>query len=89
VLRVFSAKPVSVALAWRIPTSRSGKEGSSKYVGRSWSHSAVVYGNPAYAQLLVLSGPEGVPVTCQIVVDGRVSDDRSTTTPYGSTMCQG
>jgi hypothetical protein len=88
-LSVTADQPVATAVGWWIPTTPGARKGSAKYVGASWSHSAVVYGEPDYARLLVIAGIEGLPITCTISVDGKVVDRRTTQHAYGKAMCQG
>lgn len=71
-----------------IPTS------VDKYVGKvdagtSWRLSTTVYGRPDYARVFIQAGARGYPVTCTVIVDGQVTDQRSTAGPWGQSMCQG
>ena len=72
-----------------VPTSRTDSYGTAKNVGTSWSLTTGAYGPPDYAQVFVQAGPSGDPVTCTITVDGKVTERRSTSGPYGQLLCQG
>jgi hypothetical protein len=73
----------------QVPTSDSHKSRVYQGVGTSWSVQTRVYGKPDYARVFLQAGPSGAAITCVITVDGRVTERRSTSGPYGATMCQG
>ena len=60
-----------------------------KNAGLSWSLNSTVYGSPDYAQVFLQSGARGYPITCTIIVDGHITEQRSTEGPYGQMVCQG
>ncbi|MET0767806.1 MAG: hypothetical protein ABWY50_09195 [Aeromicrobium sp.] len=88
VLRMTSAAPIGV-VGYVVPTSVDRSSGTAEGVGTSWSLSTTAYGDPDYAQLFAQAGPRGVPITCTITIDGRVTERRSTDGPYGQLFCQG
>lgn len=83
-----SSAPIG-GVGYIVPTSLNDYYGIAKDVGRSWSLSTVVYGDPDYAQAFSQASARGNPITCTITVDGRVTDRRSTEGPYGQMFCQG
>lgn len=87
-LRVTSQAPIGT-VGYVMPTSLKESSGVVKNAGTSWSISSTVYGNPDYAQIFVQAGARGFPITCTIVVDGAVTEQRSTEGPYGQMVCQG
>lgn len=87
-LHVSSEQPIGT-VGYIMPTSLRESSGIVKNVGRSWSLTSTVYGDPDYAQVFVQAGYRGFPITCTITVDGHVTDRRSTEGPYGEMICQG
>lgn len=87
-LQVFSSQPIGV-VGYQVPTSLDKPSGTVNGVGTSWSLRTVAYGRPDYARLFFRAGPSGTPITCVITINGRVTERRSTSGPYGATMCQG
>lgn len=87
-LQLTSAVPIS-GVGYVIPTSLKDFYGVAEDIGKSWSLTTTVYGNPDYAQLFAQAGARGFPVTCTITVDGKVTERRSTAGPYGQLFCQG
>ncbi|MCX6400792.1 MAG: hypothetical protein NTX33_12805 [Propionibacteriales bacterium] len=76
-------------VAYVIPTSTNHSQGSHVESGRTWSLTTTVYGNPDYAVVYLQAGAGGQPETCEITVDGRVTERRSTDGPYSTMWCQG
>ena len=87
-LSVTSSDPIGV-IGYTIPTSKERPSGVVRGVGRSWSLSTRVYGRPDHAQMFLQAGPASVSMTCTITVDGKVTEQRTTTGPYGQLFCQG
>lgn len=87
-LSVRSSDPIGV-VGYNIPTSRDRPSGVVRGVGRSWSLSTRVYGRPDYAQMFLQAGPASVSMTCTITVDGKVTEQRTSSGPYGQLFCQG
>jgi hypothetical protein len=88
VLRVTSSAPIGT-VGYLVPTSPDKNYGVVKNVGRSWILRTYGYGKPDYARIFVQAGPTGAVITCTVEAKGRVTDQRSTSGPYGRTMCQG
>jgi hypothetical protein len=76
-------------VGYLIPTSLDKADGVAKHVGTSWGLQTIVYGRPDYARIFLQAGASGVPISCTISVDGRVTEHRATSGPYGQLMCQG
>jgi hypothetical protein len=76
-------------VAWRIPLAKGARSGTEKSPGTSFSHAAVSYGQPDYAQLYTFVGPDGSHVWCTVTVDGRVTDHQEARGPWGEVFCQG
>ncbi len=87
-LTATSTEPIGV-VGYFIPTSRDRSGGTAQGVGRSWSLTTRVYGSPDYAQMFLQAGPSGAAITCTITVDGKVTERRSSSGPYGQLFCQG
>ena len=87
-LRATSEAPIGT-VGYIAPTSLRNSSGIVKNVKTSWSITTTVYGDPDYAQVFLQSGARGYPITCTIIVDGRVTEQRSTEGPYGQMVCQG
>lgn len=88
VLTMTSAEPIAY-VGYVVPTSLDHQTGTVRNPGTSWSLSTVGYGPPDHAQLFSLAGPTGVPVTCTITVNGKVTETRTTSGPYDQLFCQG
>ena len=71
-----------------IPTSVDDYAGKVT-AGTTWSLTTTAYGRPDYARVFIQAGARGYPVTCTVIVDGKVTDRRSTAGPWGQSMCQG
>jgi hypothetical protein len=83
-----SASPIAY-VGYIVPTSLDHATGTVRNPGTSWSLTTIGYGPPDYAQLFSLAGPTGVPVTCTITVNGKVTEQRTTSGPYDQLFCQG
>ena len=84
----FNEAPIGT-VGYVMPTSLRHSSGTVKNVGLSWSLNSTVYGSPDYAQIYVQAGARGFPITCTVIVDGKVTERRSTEGPYGQMVCQG
>jgi hypothetical protein len=76
-------------VGWVIPTTSGKTSGVDKNVGSHWRHATRVYGDPDYAQIWLQAGFPGTPITCEIWVDGKLREKKSTEGPYGQLLCQG
>lgn len=87
-LLAHSARPIGT-VGYIVPTSVEAYSGIKKHVGRSWRLRTTVYGSPDYAQIYLQAGWPGYPITCEIWVDGKLREKKSTEGPYGQLLCQG
>ncbi len=87
-LRMTSSAPIPY-VGYVVPTSLNDSSGADKNPGTNWSRRMIGYGKPDYAQLFSISGPAGIPITCTITVNGKVTEKRTTTGPYDQMFCQG
>lgn len=87
-LSLTSPGPIAY-VGYIVPTSLDNSTGTVKDLGTSWSMTTVGFGPPDYAQMFSLAGPTGVPITCTITVDGKVTERRTTSGPYDQLFCQG
>ena len=87
-LSMTSAAPIAY-VGYVVPTSLDHPTGTVTDPGTSWSLTTIGYGPPDHAQLFSIAGPTGVPVTCTITVNGKVTERRTTTGPYDQMFCQG
>lgn len=86
-VRLFSSGPVG-HVVYIIPTSKNDR-GSTVVTASSWSMSTTVYGPPDYAAVFGQGAHDGRTVTCEITVDGKVTERRTTKGPYGAMWCVG
>jgi hypothetical protein len=85
---ISSHSPVLV-LGYLIPTGLGATYGSVKGHPRSWSMSERAIGRGYLAAIFVQAGKNAAPVTCRIVIDGKVTDTESTAGSYGRAICLG
>jgi hypothetical protein len=86
VLRATSSRPIG-GVGYLVPTSSDHAYGKALKLGTSWSLQTVATGKPYYAALFVQSDGTGTPITCTIVLDGRVASRLTTSGPYGRQVC--
>ena len=84
-----STKGTLGQIAWIIPTSADKSQGNAVIRGGSWSLTTTVYGNPDYAVAFAQQSSEDNPVNCRMTIDGRQTENRSTTGIYTAMWCQG
>lgn len=88
-LLVTSKAPIGT-VGYYIPYSPDKQSGTLLNVGPRWSLRTVSYGSPDYARLYLRQGARpDAPITCKILVDGRVVYQKSTDGPYSLLICQG
>lgn len=87
-IRLSSPNPIGWT-GYIIPSSTKNPKGSAVVQGNTWSLTTTVYGPPDYGVVFIQAGADGRPATCEITVDGRVTERRSTRGPYGTLWCQG
>jgi hypothetical protein len=72
-----------------VPTGLGSAYDTVKPRGRHWSMTEKALGKGYLAALFIQSGKAGVPVTCTVVVDGRVTNTETTSGSYGRSVCLG
>ena len=88
VVEVTSAAPTPI-LGWLVPTGLSNSYGSERnYVG-TFSLSQRALGGGYLAAVFIQAGKLGIPVTCRVIVDGRVTNEETTSGAYGRNVCLG
>ena len=88
-VRLTAAGPVLGSVAYVIPTSPDHETGNTFVQGRTWTLTTTVYGNPKYAAVFGQGDYRGRAATCEITVDGKLTERRSTKGPYGAMWCVG
>lgn len=89
-ISVSSPRPTALRLAyWMFGPHGPRKGGVQWGVRTSWSVSGIGYGSPSNAGILVQTGPDGVPLTCAVRIDGHVAAHKTTKGPYGTVGCVG
>ena len=88
-IRLRAAGPVLGSVAYVIPTSPDHETGNTFVQGPTWTLTTTVYGNPKYAAVFGQGDYRGRAATCEITVDGRLTERRSTKGPYGAMWCVG
>lgn len=86
VAHVESSKPIGI-IGYLSPTSPDLTYGTAKNVGKSWTVSTTVAGQPKYAIIWIYGAKDGASVTCSITIDGKVADRETTKGPYGRQIC--
>jgi hypothetical protein len=88
VIQVDSAAPVPV-LGWLVPTGLSNTYGTRDNGSGHFSLSQQALGKGYLAAIFIQAGKLGLPVTCRVIVDGKVTNQETTSGPYGRTVCLG
>jgi hypothetical protein len=82
-----AAGPMAV-VGYLVPTGLGATYGAVK--NRStWSLTEQALGRGYLAAIFVQSGKSGVAITCQVVVDGKVTNTETTSGSYGRAICLG
>lgn len=88
VIETNSAEPVPV-VGWLIPTGLSNTFGTDKNPSGHFSLSQRALGKGYLAAVFIQAGRTGAPVTCRVIVDGKVTASETTSGAYGRTICLG
>lgn len=76
-------------LGWLVPTGLGNTYGTQHNANGTWTLSQRAIGKGYLAAVFLQAGRAGVPVTCRVIVDGRVTDSETTSGSYGRTVCLG
>jgi hypothetical protein len=82
-----AAGPMAV-VGYLVPTGLGAAYGAVKN-RTTWSLTQQALGRGYLAAIFVQTGKSGVPITCQIVVDGKVTNTETTSGQYGRAICLG
>jgi hypothetical protein len=75
-------------VGYLVPTGLGATYGSVKDRS-SWTLTQQAIGPGYLAAIFVQTGKTGVPITCQIVIDGKVTSTETTSGAYGRALCLG
>lgn len=88
VVQATSAQPIPI-VGWLVPTGMSNTYGSRRDVGVHFALTQRALGPGYLAAVFIQAGKAGVPVTCTVLVDGKVTNTATTSGAYGRTVCLG
>jgi hypothetical protein len=83
-----SAGPMPV-VGYLVPTGMGSAYGSVGGHRSPWSLHEQALGSGYLAALFIQAGRDGLPVTCTVTVDGKVTSSESTSGGYGRAVCLG
>jgi len=76
-------------VGYLVPTGLGSAYDTIKPRGSHWSMSEKALGKGYLAAIFIQSGKTGVPVTCTVLVDGKVTNTETTAGSYGRSVCLG
>lgn len=76
-------------LGYLVPTGMGAAFGSLNGQRAPWSVHQQALGKGYLAAIFIQSDRSGVPITCTVTVDGKVTSTQTTTGPYGRAVCLG
>jgi hypothetical protein len=88
VISAHSAAPITL-VGYLVPTGLGPTYGVLKRHPHSWSISEQALGRGYLAAIFIQAGRDGVPITCSISVDGKVTNSQTTSGGYGRAICLG
>jgi hypothetical protein len=88
ILTVRSAGSVPI-LGYLVPTGLRSAYGTVKHPPSHWSLQEQAVGPGYLAAVFIQAGPLGIPVTCTVTVDGKVTNSETTSGQYGGAVCLG
>lgn len=88
VISASSRGPMTV-VGYLVPTGLGSSYGVVKGHPRSWSISEQALGRGYLAAIFLQTGRDGVPITCTVTVDGKVTNTETTSGGYGRAVCLG
>ncbi len=83
-----SRQPIAL-VGFLVPTGFGPSYGTVKPHSTRWSVSEQAIGPGYLAAIFVQAGRDGTPITCQVSVDGTVTDTETTAGGYGRAICLG
>lgn len=88
VVEVYSSAPVG-EVGYFVPTGTTHTYGTARPAGDRWQISQQALGSGYLAAVFVQAGGGGTPITCRVIVDGKVTSHSTTSGAYGRTVCLG
>lgn len=88
VISASSRRPMAV-VGYLVPTGLGSTYGMVKAHRRSWSIAEQALGRGYLAAIFIQTGKAGVPITCRVQVDGKVTNVETTSGSYGRAVCLG
>lgn len=88
VISATSAADIAV-VGYLVPTGLGAPYGTAKPHSHTWSNAQQAIGRGYLAAVFVQTGRSGTPITCRIVVDGKVTNTETTSGAYGRAVCLG
>lgn len=76
-------------LGWLVPTGLGNTYGKKNNASGTWTLSQRAVGKGYLAAVFLQAGRAGTPVTCRVIVDGKVTNTETTSGSYGRTVCVG
>lgn len=76
-------------VGWLVPTGLGDTYGTLRNTNGHWTLSERAVGKGYLAAIFIQAGRAGVPVTCKVTVDGKVTNTETTSGSYGRTVCLG
>jgi hypothetical protein len=89
-VRISASAPGHMAvLGYLVPTGLGAAYGAVHTNSHSWSMSEQALGKGYLAAVFIQTGRSGIPITCTVTVDGRVTSRETASSPYGRAVCIG
>jgi hypothetical protein len=88
VISASSAEAITL-VGFLVPTGLKEPYGTVQPHSRSWSEAQQASGSGYLAAVFVQTGRSGVPITCRVSVDGKVTNVETTSGSYGRAVCLG
>lgn len=76
-------------LGYLVPTGMGSAYGSLNGQRQSWSYHEQALGPGYLAAIFVQTGKLGIPITCTVTVDGKVTSHETASGAYGRAICLG
>lgn len=88
IIEATSSRPIKI-VGYLVPTGLSHPYGAAHPDSRSFRLVEQAVGPGYLAAVFVQAGPTGAPITCRVIVDGRLTNAETTQGVYGRTVCLG
>ena len=84
-----SAPGHMAVLGYLVPTGLGSAYGVVHTRQHSWSMSEQALGKGYLAAVFIQTDRSGIPITCTVTVDGKVTSTQTASSPYGRAVCIG